>query len=210
MICLPFIDDDCQESDQARRQVLADCHSDVDLLVVANAGAALGRQHWLMEHTLALAAADSLQDRATGLMIAAFSHVTDIAEVEAVVTAARVDGTWLEDTARDAIEQANRHIRARYWYRLCLDTEDRAAAWCHFILMLQLVDRRCWSMMDDVDTELRDAHPWVARRIKAIHAVDSVIKHAVKENEKEVGNRYLGLRLSRPQMAPWVGTTLRG
>jgi len=209
MICLHFVDEDCPESAEARKTVLADCHSDLDILIVSNAAAALGRQAWLMEHAHNLAISGPLLDRAKGLMVAACSHVTDITEIEALVATARADGTWLEDTAREAMALANRHIWARHWYRLCLETEDGAAAWCNYRLMLEVVDRRCWTMMDGLDEELRGTHPWVARRIKAIRAVESATEHAIKENEKETEKTYLGLRLSSPQLAPWTGTALR-
>lgn len=208
MICLPFIDEDCAESADARKTVLADCHSDLDILIVSNAGAALGRQSWLMEYCRKLVSSDFLQDRATGLMIAACSHVTDISEVEALVSAARIDGTWLVGTAEVALALANRHIWASHWYRLCLETEDAAEAWCYYRLMLEVADRRCWTIMNDLDSKLREVHPWVARRTKAIRAVESATKHAVKENEKETEKTYLGVRLSNPQLAPWSARML--
>ncbi|MBW2187283.1 MAG: hypothetical protein JRG71_13070, partial [Deltaproteobacteria bacterium] len=182
-----------------RRKYFDECNTDNDLLEIVLLAELCGKNAWLSGIISEMLDSDRDYDKARGLKLMGFSSDED--SEGRLREWIDVHGrSWVMDVARSALRTHQRNIGAKTWLERFATIENRVDSWATFRLFLQCVDRRYWVWEKSfVDTYLLS--DW---KRDAVSGNRGSIKDAIKENEKKLKDEFVGHKVKKDQLWPWM------
>ena len=92
---------------------------------------------------------------------------------------------------------------AKYWFRKFIQEADETLAWCSFQLFLKCADRRFYLWKDDIIDDNLNA---INFDLKVTYPRENSdpLRNAIKNNEKELRDNFLGFKILPNQVWPWI------
>ena len=188
---------DGPEAIRARRRVVEACWTDAQLADLAVVAARHSRTDWLQAMISELVLSPELWRRAKGLCLASLS-VLETVVFEDHVQAADVSDTWVWDQVRIYRHRHSLDQRGLYWFRVFGTVEDEAVAWGAWRMLVACADAR-WTTWTGCWNEASKP-----RRLAFLAAADGELKQACKEAERERRDLFLGLKITRGEVFPFM------
>ena len=178
-----------------KRAYYAKCTTDNDLFELALVAQECGQAEWLDALITELLESDRDYDKACGLQLLGF--------MDGENSGARIQRwisdhgrSWLMDVARNAFANNKRNEWAKVWFGRFEQLDGRLEAWAAFRLFLKCVDRRYW-----IWERRLDGPSW---KVDALLSNYGAIKKAMKENEKQLKDKFLCQKVKNDQLWPWM------
>jgi hypothetical protein len=189
---------DNSATDEARWQILKDCHDDAAISKVAFIAELTGRKKWLQHAIGRMIAEVPLYKRAIGLTLASFSDVT-AEQFGAYVVQANVQQTWVEGQIKWMRGNVLRNSFAEHWFQVFLASDDLDSSWGALQVMLRCADRRFYLWHDRYAALFGER---AERKIKFLNANRNELEKAL-DREKERKDTFLGVRIERSEVFPF-------
>lgn len=178
------------------------CRSDQDLqsfMIAAQGGKSA---EWIWQQVQQELASDVTFFRARAYMLLGFS---DDPRAEATLrhSVATLPDTWLEQVAERALHLWQKNTWAKHWFRQFLEAEDDILAWAAFRLFLRCADRRFWHWKQMAIDQVLE-RPWNRKRMVFLSHNLETIKRHIRENERDLADRFLDHKLLNRQAWPWL------
>jgi hypothetical protein len=190
---------DSNEVNEARHQVLEECHDDAALSELVLIAESTNRQEWLRSIIVKLISHRALHRRATGLVLASFSTVS-LEEFEQWVASAQIEHTWVEDQVAGFRKTLRRNWRAQSWYRLFLTEEDVDRSWGAFQMVLSCADSRFFLWRRHYESPQNEE---TDRRLRFLEAQPEKLKERL-DRKKTRKDTLFGIRVSKGEVAPFL------
>ncbi len=188
---------DGPEAVRARGRIVEACWNDAQLADVAVAAARHSRTDWLQTVISELVRSPELWRRAKGLSLASLS-VLKTAVFDNHVQAADVADTWVWDQVRTYRRQHALDQRGLHWFHVLGTAEDDVVAWGAWRMLVACADARwttwngCWN------------NALKPRRLAFLAAAAGDLKRACEESERERRELFLGLKITRGEVFPFL------
>ena len=185
--------------ERARRNCLEECTTDDELfrLVLAATAASADDSVSVMIDRGLSSPVDT--DRARAMMLIGLA---DSPDAEDRLDSVSESQGWLGTTVQHAATLARRNRWAKHWYQRFLEADTDERGWGDFGVFLRCVDSRFWLWRDSADRSV--STPGVSRRLEFAQTNLSTIERAVKDNEKNLTDSYLGQKVLKNQAWPWM------
>lgn len=113
------------------------------------------------------------------------------------------ENTWITKLVEDSKHRWSRNIWAKHWYRLFLISDDDIVSWASFRLFLKCVDTRFWLWQNDFKTEIAQLQKNI-QRLRFLQDSLENIWGAIEKNEKEMVEKFLGQKILKGEVWPWM------
>jgi hypothetical protein len=185
-------------TDEARRQVLMECHDDAAISKVAYIAELTGRKSWLQNCIKQLIAEQPLYKRAVGLTLASFSELP-LERFEAYAVEANVQGTWVERQIKWMRGNVLRNSFAEHWFQVFLNADDPDTSWGALQVMLSCADQRFYVWHGRHAAEAAEK---AERKIKFLNSNRHELEKAL-DREKKLKDTFLGIKIARGEVFPF-------
>jgi hypothetical protein len=140
-------------------------------------------------------------DKARAVVLSGF--LDDRQSQEAIRRLAQSDSeTWSVELAQTAEERRDRDDWAKHWFHRFLTEDDDTTAWAAYRLLLRCVDSRFWFWREQV---VKNRGIEINRRRKIFLSCNhDGIRNAIQANEKDMAEQFLGQKIMRRQVWPWM------
>jgi hypothetical protein len=81
--------------------------------------------------------------------------------------------------------------------------EDDVSAWAAFRLFLRCIDTRFWFWQEQIENDIEVTKVTKRRRDFFDNNIDN-IRNAIRNNESEIAEQFLGQKLMKRQVWPWM------
>ncbi|MDM8568822.1 hypothetical protein QUF50_04800 [Thiotrichales bacterium HSG1] len=178
---------------------LDDCNNDQKLLQTAFVIQKTGRNDWLYKLIDKWLNSERMFDQARALKILGFLDQEGTGEKLQNWINTQPD-SWLHFVAKQSINSFNKNLWAKDWFHDFLTNEDDIRAWGSFKVFLKCVDHRFWLWNESMITNnsVKDS-----RKQFYYENIEDIKKH-IKENEKELKEKFLGMKIMKDQVWPWM------
>jgi hypothetical protein len=186
----------------ARRDMILDARSDLELFRVVLA-AEVGRQtDWLHQESGRLLASDRVLDQARAITLAGFTNDSEAWEA---VEARRQDvaESWVDRVVELSRGRRERDRFARDWFQRFTAARDEVRAWAAFRLFLQCVDRRFWVWRSEIEQN-SPVEIYSDRRRRFLLFQEDALERILKKNESTWKKTFLGHRVLDREAWPWL------
>lgn len=188
---------DGSQAIEARRRVIEACWTDAQLASVAVAAARHNRTDWLQDVISKLVRSSKLWQRAKGLCMASLSTLETLV-FEDYVRIADVSDTWVWDQVLAYRHQHLLDQRGLHWWCVFGTAEDEVVAWGAWRMLVACADAR-WTTWTGCWNEISKP-----RRLAFLAAAEDDIKRACEEIDRERRNMFLGLKVTRGEIFPFI------
>lgn len=141
-------------------------------------------------------------DKARAIVLSGFLNERQPADSAHRSLQGQSDG-WPVELAKVAAQRRARNDWAKHWFNRFLTASDDVTAWASFRLFLRCVDTRFWFWRDQLENEVGTANINISRRVFLSCNTDS-IRSAIRANEKEMAEQFLGQKILQRQAWPWM------
>ena len=188
---------------EARRHLIREAKSDLELARLAIAAEVGGRTEWLCAELRKMLQSGRLLEAAQAIALAGLmsdSRVWEDVTVEFVRDKPR---HWVDEFATTVRAWRERDGFARHWFTQFTVHTDDVEAWASFRLFLRCVDRRFWIWRSAIE----DAAPgetYTDSRRRFLEYEISSVKEATQKNEQALKKTLLAGRVLQSQISPWL------
>lgn len=196
------------ESEWLRAFSLEPVFDDARLGFLARAAGVFRKHQWVTTTARGLLDAPCVWRRGRGLALAALADLT-AEEFAPFAVAIEQDESWLKERRSDLVLWHNQNRWARHWFAEFLRRATHDGAWGAFRLFLRCVDRRFEVWSGDLIAEAGDpeTNPTLAQRLRYYRTSNEVVKRAIKTREDPRKETFLGARVPRQSIYPFVNGT---
>jgi hypothetical protein len=196
--------EDSTETKLVRQVIVDECWNDAAIAKVAVVSNRWNRQTWLEETIAGLISAERLWKRAKGLALASFSDITT-ERFEELVSRAKIERTWVEQSLRSLRENVRKNRLARHWYAVFLNSEDSDAAWGALQIVLAHADERLLNWCTEVEKECTERETSEKRlRFLALGWQSRRDLRKKLDRDGERRERLFGLKIQRGEIVPFM------
>jgi len=192
----------CDESIDAWQRKLELCNTDQELMKIAMLAQHGAAGDWLWSYINERLHASAPLDRARSTVLLGFFD-----SQEAFILLQELMQNGLGSCPGKLIEEAklrwNNNKWAQYWFNRFLTVIDDVDAWASYRLLLRCVDSRFYFWHKRI-VEMTDKIGTDSRRKTFLHYNLENIRIAVRNNEKDMAERFLGQIIMRQQVWPWM------
>lgn len=178
------------------------CTSDRELLEVAIVSQSSNGLDWLMSYIQDSLPTVAPLRRIRAIILLGFM---DTSEAYAQLNQMKNDAyeSWENDIIKLAIDNWQKNSWAKHWYCSFLREEDKILAWRSFRLFLRCVTSMFWIWDEQVAAEAKDDPLLRERLLFATNNIDT-IRNSIKTNEKDTREKFLGQKVHKGQVWPWM------
>ena len=145
---------------------------------------------------------DILFVRARGIALLGFSSDSRAEETLQSLIHTLPD-TWLRwQVAERSLRLFDTNRWAKHWFRRFFEVEDDVIAWSSFRLFLKCVDSRFAQWKSDVMREVVKHERTESRKV-FLEINNGDIKNSIRDNEKDLREKFLGHKILERQAWPW-------
>jgi hypothetical protein len=192
----------CDESIDAWQQKLELCNTDQGLMKIAMLAQHGAGGDWLWSYIIERIHAKAPLDRARSIVLLGFFD-----SQEAFILLQQLMqnglGSWPGKLIEEAKRRWNNNKWAQHWFDRFLTARDDVDAWASYRLLLRCVDGRFWFWRKRV-VEMTDKIGIDSRRKTFLQYNSENIRIAVRNNEKDMAEGFLGQKIMWQQAWPWM------
>lgn len=191
-----------EEVKNAWRRKLECCNTDQGLMritVLARKGTG---GEWLRSYINERLHSTTPLDKARAIVLSGFLDDQQSLELTQRLVQRQPD-TWPVEIAKMAQHRRQRNDWAKYWFTRFLISGDDTVAWASYRLFLRCVDSRFWLWREqlEADSDGIDLYP---RREVFFNCNQEDLRNAIKANEKDMAEQFLGQKINKRQVWPWM------
>lgn len=185
-----------------RNERLEKCTNDLDLFELAVVAQQTGNTSWLGKIIQEGLKSPWLFDQARSITLLGFLEGS---ENEAILQKyCDMPRCWIQEVAKKALQHCRRNLWAKQWFQEFLEDEDNVKAWACFKLFLKCVDRRFLIWEPEFVNEVSMENSRLEERVKFLRLNQNELKKHVKENEKKRKETFLGEKVLKDKVWPWM------
>jgi hypothetical protein len=190
------------EVENAWRRELERCDTDQELMritLLAQYGTA---GDWLRSYVNERLHSTVPLDKARAIVLSGFLDDQQLLDVTRQLEQSQPD-YWPGELAKTAVRRRSRNSWAKHWFTYFLTAVDDTVAWASYRLFLRCVDSRFWFWREQAEAESGGAGI-KSRREMFFNCNHDDLCNAIKANEKDMAEQFLGQKIKRRQVWPWM------
>jgi hypothetical protein len=187
---------------RAWQRKLEQSYSDIELLRVAMLAQYGNGGEWLWSYTAERLNSSVPIDKARGRVLVGFTEKPETSAVIKKLLESDPE-TWVRQIVQKSRERQNKNAWAKHWFRRMLIGEDDVSAWAAFRLFLRCVDTRFWFWQEQIENDIEVTKVTKRRRDFFDNNIDN-IRNAIRNNESEIAEQFLGQKVMKRQVWPWM------
>ncbi|PSF33450.1 hypothetical protein C7H19_19975 [Aphanothece hegewaldii CCALA 016] len=179
------------------------CYSDIELLEVTLAAQQGYGLQWLQIYISEKLLSASPLDFSFAVTVLGFLEVdTAIQELQQIFNNQPPD-TWRKRLANLAIKRWQKNNWGKHWFNCFLHETDSVMAWRSFRIFLRCIDRRFWFWQEQLIND-SSSNNFLQYKLVFLKDNSDTIKNAIKKNEKDLQQHFLGYKIAARQSWPWL------
>jgi hypothetical protein len=111
--------------------------------------------------------------------------------------------TWVKELVQKSKERQDKNTWAKHWFQRVLTAEDDVSAWAAYRLFVRCVDTRFWFWRETIEKEIDTTKIKKPRQDFLENNVEN-IQNAIRNNESELAEQFLGQKVMKRQVWPWM------
>jgi hypothetical protein len=197
-----FRADSGNESTRAWERKLESCSTDQELMTIALIVQDCGNTDWLWSYIVERLDSRIPIDRARSRVLLGFFDSEKAGEL--IQRLCQNDtGSWPAKLSTTAKKRQDMNKWAKHWYSRFLTAEDDVDAWSAFRLLLRCVNSSFWFWRARSEVCSGDSQANGKRNLFLQNNLDT-IRNAIKNNERELADQFLGQKGIKGQVWPWM------
>jgi hypothetical protein len=186
----------------AWQRKLEECQSDQELMKVALLAQRGTGAEWLWSYISTLVNSAIPIDKARSRVLLGFFDGQDaLTLIDQLL--GRDPDTWVLNLVRAAKQWQDRRAFAKHWFNQFLSSNDDVTAWASFRLLLRCVESSFWFWREEAEERVGESKTY-RRRTTFLEDNMDEIQRGIQKNEKEAAERFLGQKLLKRQVWPWM------
>jgi len=191
-----------EETRQAWKRKLEQCHTDRELMQVAIVAQAGRGREWLWSYVERRVRSPIPLERSRSRTLLAFIEGKEALDLLSELISAKPAG-WMKSLLQMSLQRWQLNDWAKHWFRKFLQDADDVIAWASFRLFLKCVDTRFWRWREQIEAEATlNVDP--ERRRAFLEANLDGIRKVIRKNEKPLRESFLGQKVRQNQAWPWM------
>jgi hypothetical protein len=186
----------------AWRRELERCDTDQELMKVTLLAQNGTGGEWLRSYINERLHSSVPLDKARGIVLSGLLDDQRSLELIQQLAQSQTD-TWPGEIAKTAVQRQFRNVWAKYWFTRFLTADDDTVAWASYRLFLRCVDSRFWFWREKVEADAGGTGIDPKREV-FFNCNQEDLRNAIKSNEKDMSEQFLGQKIKKRQVWPWL------
>ncbi len=186
----------------AWQRELERCDTDQDLMRITLLAQNGTGGDWLRSYINERLHSTAPLDKARAIVLSGFLDDPESLETTQQLVQSQPD-TWPGELAKTAEQRRYRNSWAKYWFTRFMTAGDDTIAWASHRLFLRCVDSRFWFWTEQVEADSAGAGINL-RREMFFNCNQDDLQNAIRANEKDIAEQFLGQKIKKRQVWPWM------